>query len=286
MKIGVSSYSYSQYLSKGKLDLITVIQKAADMGFEAIEFTQLPEDSTENRQALAEQIKAEAARCSIALSAYACNGRLLRSTLEKQQEEVNRLKGELDIAKILGVKVFRYDVVSQLPAHRSFESVLEEVVPAMRQLADYGQELGIMTSIENHGYAFQDYDRIEKIYHTVNHKNFRLLLDIGNFLCADQDNVFCVSRLAHLACHVHLKDFEVLDYYDTASKKHCFQSRACNYLRGTAVGYGNAKTAQCLSILKKVGYDGYVDIEFEGADDCIEGLTKGLTFFKSIEDTI
>ena len=90
MKIGVSSYSYSQYLSKGKLDLITVIQKAADMGFEAIEFTQLPEDSTENRQALAEQIKAEAARCSIALSAYACNGRLLRSTLEKQQEEVNR----------------------------------------------------------------------------------------------------------------------------------------------------------------------------------------------------
>ena len=42
MKIGVSSYSYSQYFSKGKLDLITVIQKAADMGFEAIEFTQLP----------------------------------------------------------------------------------------------------------------------------------------------------------------------------------------------------------------------------------------------------
>jgi len=286
MKIGVSSYSFSQYLSNGSLNHLSVIKKAADMGFKAIEYTDLPQDTPENRKALAEQIKSEAARCDIALSAYACGGRLLCNSAEEQQAEVNRLKGELDIAKILGVKVFRYDVIYQLPAHKSFESVLEAVVPAMRQLADYGQSLGIMTTIENHGQAFQDYDRIEKIYHAVNHENFGLLLDIGNFLCADQDNVICVSRLAHLARHVHLKDFEILDYYSTQSKENCFQSRACNFLRGTAVGYGNAKTAQCLSILKKAGYDGYVDIEFEGAEDCIEGLTKGLAFYKSIENQI
>ena len=32
MKIGVSSYSYSQYLRSGKLDYISVIGKAAEMG--------------------------------------------------------------------------------------------------------------------------------------------------------------------------------------------------------------------------------------------------------------
>ncbi|MBQ8813415.1 MAG: sugar phosphate isomerase/epimerase [Lachnospiraceae bacterium] len=278
MKIGVSSYSYSQYLKSGRLDLISVIRKAADMGFEAIEYTDLPKDEPENRIALAKQIKAEAAICGLELSAYVVGGNLLCETDEAQRVEIERLKGELDIAKVLGVKLFRYDVVRRLPLRRSFESVLEGVVPAMRQIADYGQSLGIMTMIENHGYAFQDYDRVEKIYHAVNHENFGLLLDIGNFLCADQDNVMCVSRLAHLACHVHLKDFDILDYYSGESAENCFKTRACNLLRGTAVGHGAAKTAQCLSILKEVGYDGYVDIEFEGPEDCVDELERGLAF--------
>ena len=282
MKIGVSSYSYTQYIKSGKLDLISVIGKAAEMGFEAIEFTNLPEDTTENRKVLAEQIKEEAARCGIELSAYVSGGCLVKDTPEEQQAEVARLKGELDIAAILGVKLFRYDVVYRLPQYQSFESVVDAVVPAMREIADYGQSLGIMTSIENHGHAFQDYDRIEKIYHAVNHENFGLLDDIGNFLCADQDNVAAVSRLAHLARHVHLKDFFIQDFYSTESKENHFRTRGGNYLKGTAVGYGNAKTAQCLTILQNAGYDGYVDIEFEGPEDCIEELYKGLEFYRSL----
>lgn len=278
MKIGVSSYSYAQYLNAGKLDLMSVLQKAADMGFEAIEYTGLPEDTDVGRETLANQIKAEASRLGLDLSAYVVGGKLLCDTAEARQAEVERLKGELDIAAVLGVKLFRYDVVGRLPVGRSFESVLQEVVPAMRQIADYGQQLGIMTMIENHGYAFQDYDRVEKIYHAVNHENFGLLLDIGNFLCADQDNVFCVSRLAHLAKHVHLKDFVIIDYYSEESKENCFKTRACNWLRGTAVGYGAAKTAQCLEILKAAGYDGYIDIEFEGPEDCVKELERGLDF--------
>ena len=100
-------------------------------------------------------------------------------------------------------------------------------------------------------------------------------------LCADQDNVFAVSRLARLASHVHLKDFVKIDFYSDEDKTHCFNTRGGNFLRGTAVGYGAAKTAQCLTILKNVGYDGYVDIEFEGPEDCVAELEKGLAFYKS-----
>ena len=37
MKISVSSYSFQQYINAGKLAHFDVIQKAHDMGFEAIE---------------------------------------------------------------------------------------------------------------------------------------------------------------------------------------------------------------------------------------------------------
>ena len=57
MKIGVSSYSYNQYIKAGKLDNISVIKKAVDMGFEAIEYIGLPGETTEERHALALQMR-------------------------------------------------------------------------------------------------------------------------------------------------------------------------------------------------------------------------------------
>ena len=42
MKISVSSYSFSQYVRSGKMALIDCIAKAKGMGFDAIEFTDLP----------------------------------------------------------------------------------------------------------------------------------------------------------------------------------------------------------------------------------------------------
>ena len=282
MKIGVSNYSFMQYIRAGKLDNLSVIAKAAEMGFEAIEYIGLPGEDTAERFALAEQIKQEAARCGLDVSSYVVGGNLVQATEEERQAEIKRLMGELDIAKALGVAIFRFDVLYKLPQGRSFGSVLAEVAPSIRQIAEYGKTLGIKVTIENHGLAFQDYDRIERTVEAVDHENFGLLVDIGNFLCADQDNIQCVSRLAHLASHVHLKDFEHLDFYSKDSKENTFCTRGCNYLRGTAVGYGEAKSEQCLKILKNAGFDGYVVIEFEGPKDCVEEIAKGLAFYRGI----
>ena len=49
-----------------------------------------------------------------------------------------------------------------------------------------------------------------------------------------------------------------------------------NYLRGTIIGHGVVPVKQCLSILKKNGYDGYIGVEFEGIEDCIQGISIGL----------
>lgn len=280
MKIGISSYSFAQYIRAGKLDNLSIIAKAAEMGFEAIEYIGLPGDTMEQRLALAAQIKAEAARCGLDVSSYVVGGNLLQETEAAQLAEVERLKGELDIARALGVTLFRFDVLYKLPPHRTFGWVLQQVAPAMKQITEYGKSLGIKTSIENHGLAFQDYDRIERTVEAVDHDNFGLLIDIGNFLCADQDNIQCVSRLAHLAYHVHLKDFIRIDYYSDQSKEHAFQTRGGNYLLGVAVGDGEAKTKQCMDILKKAGYDGYVIIEFEGPKDCISEIQRGLEFYR------
>lgn len=300
MKIGVSSYSFSQYIGAGKLTVRQAVAKAAAMGFAAIEFTPFEPEEGMSREEYARLLVAEAEKNQIEISAYVCGGDLLCDSgrecrdgeavsfaeaagerAGRRQAELERLKGEIDLAAVLGVKLFRYDVLYRLPVGLSFAQVLAEVSPAMRELAEYAKQYGIRTMIENHGQAFQDSDRLEQVYHAVNHENFALLVDIGNFMCADEEPVLAVSRVANLAAHVHAKDFVRMDFYSEESKEHYFRTRGCNYLKGTAVGNGSVKAGQCLEILKQAGYDGYVDIEFEGPEDCLEELEKGLKFLKS-----
>lgn len=280
MKVGVSSYSFQQYLDAKKMNLEDVLIKASELGFDAVEIVDfdMPESVTEE---YIDGLKKIAKENNIEICAYLAGGEFL-GTDEEREAAFREVCRQLDIAKMLDVKLFRYDIGYLLPRFMSFDAALEIVTPYMQKIADYGEKLGIMTMIENHGIAFQDWERMEKTYNRVNHKNFTLLIDIGNFMCADTDNVICVSKLANLASHVHLKDMIKYDFYDGCSKENCFETRGGNFLLGTAVGYGDAKAAQCIKVLKNAGYDGYLDIEYEGQEECIKSLEKAISYVKTV----
>lgn len=62
----------------------------------------------------------------------------------------------------------------------------------------YAAEKGIKTAVENHGTFCQDSDRVELLVNTVAHDNFGLLVDMGNFLCADENPAAAVGALRHM----------------------------------------------------------------------------------------
>ena len=279
MKIGVSSYSFIKYLVDGKMDLKDVIKKAKEIGFEAIEFIGFEDEKFSLD--FAKEIKEEADKNNIEISAYVIGADLLKEN-EELSKEISTIKKHIDIAECLGTKLFRYDVVKMLPRLMSFEMALEKVVDSMREIADYAMDKGIMTMIENHGRVFQDGYRMEKIYNRVNHPNFSLLVDVGNFACVDDDSVKCVSRRANLASHVHVKDFIIKPFEIGQKEDDCFVTRGANRLYGTTPGDGDIKSVQCIEILKKSGYDGYIDVEYEGSEDCIIALEKALKYLKTV----
>lgn len=80
---------------------------------------------------------------------------------------------------------------------------------ACREIADYAAGLGITTSVENHGYFIQHSDRVQALVHAVGRDNFRTTLDIGNFLCADENPLIAVPNNIKLASMVHFKDFYI-----------------------------------------------------------------------------
>lgn len=278
MKISVSSYSFQQYIKAGKLTQLTAIAAAKEIGLDAIEFIDLaPTDGmTEEEYAVA--LREEAKRLGMTINAYTISANLFGETPEAVAAEIARVKKKVDIAALLGASVLRHDVAWGLTGKgtgRSFDAMLPTLAAAAREITEYAATKGIRTCTENHGYLAQDSDRVERLVNAVGHDNYGLLVDMGNFACADEDSAIAVSRVAPYAVHAHAKDFVKRTFAQGPIPGGCFQSRGCNYLRGVAVGTGDIPVKQCIAILKRAGYDGYLSIEYEGYEDCIEGITTG-----------
>ena len=275
MKTSVSSYSFGAYRELGMEGLIA---KAREMGFDGIEF--LEKDIKDI--AHAKSLRALAEQEGIAIVALCVGADLVN---HDTAEEVARLKGLVDIAAALGAPMMRHDITagdkSGAKVGISYDALLDKMADATRKVAEYAASVGVRTMTENHGYFSQDASRVEKLINAVGHPNFGALVDIGNFMCADEEPWKSVSVMAPYAYHVHAKDFHKKSGLEPNPGKGWFRTRGGDYLRGAIIGHGDARVAQSLYVLKKSGYDGYISIEFEGMEDNLKGIELGLINLKS-----
>lgn len=279
MKTSVSSYSFSQYTRAGKMTQSDCVEKAHGLGFDAVEFTDIAGENYDEQLKNAKDIRERADKIGIEINAYTIGACLYNETDDENKAEIERLKKQLDIAKILGAKVMRHDVCYNLGKSgnaRSFDLMLPTIAKNAREVTEYAQTLGIKTCSENHGFIAQDSDRVERLFNAVNHDNYGLLVDMGNFLCAGEDPIAAVSRVAPYAVHAHAKDAVISDYPISGA----FMTRNGRYFKGCVIGEGCVPVARCIAILKNAGYDGFLSLEYEGTEDCIEGIRRGLENLK------
>ena len=273
MKLGVSSYSYAKYMKQTGCDLKEVCSLARGMGFDAIEFTTI---KAEDPVALAGELREFCASLGLEIAAYAVGMNLLKGDPEENLAELKRC---VDVAEALGASVMRHDICSSLPEGMTWEEAIPVMAPLIRCVTEYAAEKGIRTCSENHGFIFQDSDRVEKVIRAVDHENYRWLLDIGNFLCADEMPTEAIERALPYTVHVHVKDFlyrkvEGLSVLPDGF----FKTRNGNLLRGTILGHGDVPVAACIQRLREFGYDGTVSLEFEGAEENLNAVRLGYAY--------
>ncbi|MEZ5277971.1 MAG: sugar phosphate isomerase/epimerase family protein [Opitutaceae bacterium] len=279
MKIGVSSYSFSRLLRSGSLAQIEVIAKAKEIGFDVIEFSTIAVPEGRTLADFAAELREEADRVGIEIANYTIGADFLRGSNGDLAAEIERVKREVDIAEILGVPGMRHDATFGWPEDfkgvRSFEGSLPRLTEGCRRVTEYAAGKGIRTMVENHGFFCQDSVRVEQLVSSVNHPNFGVLIDMGNFLCVDEDPSVAVGRLLPYAFHCHAKDFHIKRGSDPKPGDGWITTRAGNYIRGAIVGHGNVPVLQCLQTIKRAGYDGVLSIEFEGIEDVLMAVQAG-----------
>lgn len=279
MKVGVSSYSFSNLIREDRLALLAVPQEARELGFDVIEFSTLPLPSGMSPIEFAPRLKAACDEVGMPIANYTIGADFLTGSGGNGKAEAERLKTEVRVAKLLGAPGLRHDATRGFPAShraaRGFDDALPTLIRGCRMVTEFAADLGIRTMVENHGFFCQDSERVEKLVNGVNHPNFGWLVDIGNFLCADENPILAVARAMPHAFHVHVKDFHFKSGVEPSPGAGWFESRAGHYLRGAILGHGVVPVLHCLRLIKKAGFSGTLSLEFEGLEDPFLGIRLG-----------
>lgn len=290
MKISVSTYSFQQLIDSKKMSQLECIKTARDMGFDAIEIMDIyPHDGSTNLE-YAGKIAAECKRLNFPIANYTIEADFINGSNGDLEAEIERLKGQIDIAAVLGAPGVRHDATQGFEQgnekYRGFQDALPVLIEGCQRVTHYAAQKGIKTMVENHGFFCQNSERVEKLVNGVADKNFGLLTDMGNFLCVDEAPEIAFGRVAPYALYVHAKDFHVKSGMSVNPGEGFFKSRGGNYLRGAIIGHGDVPVLQCLAILKNTGYNGYVGIEFEGLEEPIRAIEIGYRNLRRFIDLV
>ncbi|MFC4619833.1 sugar phosphate isomerase/epimerase family protein [Camelliibacillus cellulosilyticus] len=277
MKIGVSSYSLNGAMQTGEMTILDVVDWAAENGADHLELVPIG-FSFENDDALIDRVRDRAKKAGLELSNYAIGADFVNKEQDAIEAEIDRVKKQVEIAARLGIRLMRHDVAWRPPNETTiaqFEADLPIMVEACRRIADYAAAYDITTSVENHGFHVQAADRVHRLVKAVDRPNFKTTMDIGNFLCADEDPVAAVQKNVGIASMIHFKDFYKRPSHLDPGEG-WFRTTAGHYLRGAIVGHGDINIRSVLKIIKDAGYNGYLSVEFEGMEPCQIGTKIGM----------
>lgn len=170
-------------------------------------------------------------------------GNLGETTEEGRLKTVENHYKWVDAAKFLGCHSIRVNAGgSGTP-----EELAANVVLGLRKLCEYGQAKGINIIVENHGGNSSDGSWLSNVIKTVKMPNVGTLPDFGNFRISDDkqyDRYKGVGELMPFAKGVSGKSYD----FDKDGNE-------------TTIDF-----ARMIKIVKKSGYRGYIDVEYEGGN--------------------
>jgi len=286
MKIAVSSYSYGSYAYDDKLGILGAMDHAKSLGFSGIEID--GNEYTTNKD-IVFKIRNHSERIGLPVIGLDVGANFTKDDCRAFAEEIELVKKHVDIAHDLGAPIMRHDVSYGGFSENSgitFESCLPLMADCCKEVADYAAKRGVKTMFENHGFFIQHHERVKKLIEAADHENFGYLMDIGNYLCADDDPITAVKSLIKYADHVHIKDFHYSSKENAPEGNGWFKTLNGNYLKGAVAGEGCVNVSEIIKILNDSGYTKYLTLEFEGTEDNLIGIESGFKFISSVIERI
>ncbi|MFM2393770.1 MAG: hypothetical protein RLZZ546_1752 [Bacteroidota bacterium] len=252
-KLSLAQWSYHKELFSGKMNNQDFIKKAAELGFEGVEYVnQFFKNKVENLQFL-DSLNKTAKEVGIKnlLIMVDGEGMLGASNPLSRDTALTQHKKWVDAAKILGCSAIRIN------AHGEGDSMImmQNCAESISKLATYGNSKGVKIIIENHGSWSNNGAWLKGLLELLKPYSVGSLPDFDNWCTMREKGLMYGSPC--IKYYDRFKGLEELMPYASSLSVKSF-----NFDKDgmeTTIDY-----PKMFDIIKKYNYDGYLGIEFEG----------------------
>jgi L-ribulose-5-phosphate 3-epimerase len=266
IKLSVSSYSYWHF-KKEKYPIEKVIDEAAKVGVEGIDILHRQMESEDN--AYIQKLKKHAFVNDIAFTCLSIHQSFVSPDKEFLAKEIEHTKRCIELAARMGIPCLRLNSgrwgtiksFDELMKARGVEPILpgyteddgfKWCIDSIQQCLPTAEQHGVLLALENHWGLCSTPEGQLRIKKAIDSPWLGIMMDTGNFL----ENPY--DKLEMLAPYTNF--VQAKTYYGGGE----WYSLDLDYKR-------------IISILRKVNYQGYISLEFEGKEDA------GIAVPKSIE---
>jgi len=228
----------------------TIIAKAAEFGYEGIEWRGGPQGHVQPtmptaQKAVLQELLMDTGLITIAVTAYTS---FVSSLAGERHANIDELRRYVDLAAELDAPYVR-TFLGELPEDTNLDSsIYDKISDCLNIAADYASSAGVKIAVEPHD-DFVRSSTIVPILTRVQHSALRVIWDIGNAFAAGEDAQEGFELLKNRLAYVQLKD----------GKGHGPTWRLCS------LGQGDVPLALAFELLVAHGYEGALSVEWEYA---------------------
>ena len=224
-----------------------IAEKAAEYGYDGVELRShadnpylFPYPPLAHR----EYIKKLFGKYNLEISCISAYSRFADSDAQKLEENKQILINDIILARDIGAPMVR----SFLGENKDLtnEQVIEYAAPYLNYCADFADMLGIKVVFETHD-AWCGGDLMKLAFSKISSNGAAVLWDVANNHAYGERVAPFFDAIGERCAHVHLKDL-----YMTEGK-----SKLC------LTGDGEVEIKECIALLRKAGYSGYITFEWE-----------------------
>lgn len=275
MKLGLSMWSFAASVRRGEMDISGFIRQAKTFGVDGVE---LLDFFWSDRAAELPAVEAALAETGLPVGVYSVANNFVLASSAERAANVQKIADGVDNAVHFGAKTVRV-FAGDLSPGISYEQGLAWIIEGLKEAAAYAYQKNTTLALENHGLLAGRSDQIETILNAVASPALKANPDTGNFLLVHQASHLAVAKLATRAAMCHFKDFHVVpdNYAGTA-----YVGSEGLKFAGTVIGEGDVDLPDCVKSLKEAGFDGWLNIEYEGEEDPVTAIARSVVYTRAL----
>ncbi|MGH2459711.1 MAG: sugar phosphate isomerase/epimerase family protein [Chloroflexota bacterium] len=277
MKIAVMSWSFARDLRSGELSNSEVVRFVHGLGVSGIELMDglIRDDEFQpTRAALAET--------EMKVVCYDLSADFVMPERADRRAAVEKARRGLENAARFGAPLALV-VPGALKASVSPAVARAWIIEGLRACVPIATRLGLTLTIEDHSSQAAVYGRSAHLIQICDAVGPHLAVtyDVGNFLLAREDPLAAADCLAGRIVHAHFKDWQIVAPSEPPPPRGVVGVDGTRYT-GAVLGEGMLDLPGATTRLQRVGYDGYVSVEYEGPGDPRATVRRGVDLLQTL----